>query len=101
MLHILHAQFVIHLSVNKNKNNSIMKKIFALLLLAIALLAPSLSFAGRGHGSYKSSSTRSSHTKTYVPKSEKTVHVKSYTRKDGTHVDAYNRRPPNSVRKEK
>jgi len=56
-----------------------MKKIFALLLtLTILLLSPSLSFAGRGHGSSgHSSSTRSTHVKTYVPQSKKTVHVRA------------------------
>lgn len=35
-----------------------------------------------------------SDAKPQVNEADKTVHVRDYTRKDGTHVSAYNRRPP-------
>jgi hypothetical protein len=73
-----------------------MKKILA-FLLTIVLLSPPWVFAGRGHGS--NSKPNLSQNKSYVPNSEKTVYVHSYIKRDGTHVAAYNRRQPNSVKK--
>jgi DNA-binding response OmpR family regulator len=45
---------------------------------------------GSSHHSYSTKSKKSKST------SGKTVHVRSYTKKNGTHVKAYNRRPPNT-----
>lgn len=58
-----------------------MKRFLSSLLLSLCLLAPG-AFAAGSHSS-------SSHSS-----SGKTVHVRSYTKKDGTHVKAYKRRPP-------
>lgn len=66
-----------------------MRKTLAVLLLFLCSLG---AFAKGGHSSHSSGS--SSHTRS---SSGKTVHVRGYTRKDGTHVKAYNRRPPGTA----
>ena len=69
-------------------------------IAAVLLLLCSFGFAkgsrGGSHSSHPSHShTSRSHTsKVRVPKSQKTVHVRGYTRKDGTYVAPYDRRPP-------
>jgi hypothetical protein len=55
------------------------------LWLSLALAPPA--FARGGH----SSSSTQQHNSYSSPK---TVHVRSYEKKDGTRVDSYNRRPP-------
>ena len=59
-----------------------MLKVVLWLSLALAPAA----FARGGHSS--SGTQHSSYS------SPKTVHVRSYEKKDGTRVDSYNRRPP-------
>jgi hypothetical protein len=67
-----------------------MRKIIAVLLLFCC----SFAVAKGSHGS-RSSGPRSHSSRT--TSSNKTVHVRSYTRKNGTHVKAYNRRPPGTA----
>jgi hypothetical protein len=67
-----------------------MRKTLAVLLLFLCSLG---AFANGGHRSH-STGTRSHKTRS---SSLKTVHVRSYTRKNGTHVKAYNRRPPGTA----
>jgi hypothetical protein len=60
------------------------------LLLSLSLTSPVAAKTGSSHHSYSTKSKKSKST------SGKTVHVRSYTKKNGTHVKAYNRRPPNT-----
>jgi hypothetical protein len=64
------------------------------LLFALCLFVPSISAQKGGRGGGKSSSSKSS-SKT-SSKSEKTVHVRGYTKKDGTVVAPYDRAAPGS-----
>lgn len=66
-----------------------MRRIAALLLLLSALAMPS--FASKGRGNHRSSNH---HSRRASDSRAKTVHVRSYTRKDGTRVRAYDRRAP-------
>lgn len=69
--------------------------------VVLVLTLCSLAFASGAHsGSHHSSTSHSS--KSHSPKSKtdkgnKTVHVKAYDRKDGTHVAAYDRSAPGSA----
>ena len=65
-----------------------------LALLLITL--PCFAFALGGRHSSHSSSHSSSH-KSKPPQASKTVHVRQYTRKDGTIVRAHDRRPPGTA----
>src|SRR5438477_7600298 len=62
------------------------------ILVAALALSPPLA-AQKGGGSHAGSSHASGSSGT---KSSGTVHVRGYTRKDGTHVDGYDRKAPNS-----
>jgi hypothetical protein len=64
-----------------------------LLFCFFGVLSVAPAFAQRGHSSSHSSSTHS-RSSGKTNSSSKTVHVRSYTRKDGTVVRAYDRRPP-------
>jgi len=74
-------------------------------LAAVVWLSGSGSVLAGGHGSSHGSSHSSHSSKSNKPtkstkskgsSSGKTVHVKGYTKKDGTHVDAYDRSAPKS-----
>jgi hypothetical protein len=69
-----------------------MRKTLAVLLLFLCSLG---AFAKGGHRSH--STGPRSHSARSSSSSGKTVHVRSYTRKNGTHVKAYNRRPPGTA----
>ena len=60
-----------------------MKLLYALLISATLLVAPSFAKGGRSAGKSSASS--------------KTTHVKGYTKKDGTHVDPHVRTSPNGT----
>src|SRR5258706_3137989 len=63
-------------------------KRLALLVAVGFLVLPVATYAGsRGGGSHSSSKSKSK-------SGEKKVHVKEHTKKDGTHVDAYDRSAP-------
>jgi len=72
------------------------------LLVAMGLLVlPVPTYAGSGGGSHKSHSSSKSKSKSKEKSKskqsgEKKVHVKAHTKKDGTHVDAYDRSAPKS-----
>jgi hypothetical protein len=68
-----------------------------LLFFSLVFLSPA-ALAQRSHSSGSRSSTHSS--KSSKNSSDKTVHVHSYTRKDGTVVHAYDRRPPGTKTRE-
>jgi hypothetical protein len=79
-----------------------MRNRLARLFLTIAVLfcfaggtAPTYADSQKKSGGKSSSSTKSSEKK--EKKSEKTVHVREYTRKDGTKVKAHDRRPPGTA----
>lgn len=70
-----------------------MRRIFAVLLLCC-----SFALARGGHGSGGHSSSHSSnHSSKSHSSTGKSVHVRGYTRKDGTYVASYNRRPPGTA----
>lgn len=74
-----------------------MRPVLALLLL---LVISSVGIAGGPNPSTHRSKSRSPKTATSESKSKnktKTVHVRSYTRKDGTLVHAYDRRAPGTA----
>jgi hypothetical protein len=77
-----------------------MRRIVALLLLC-CLCSFAFAKGSGGHSSHSSKSAKSSKPakakKTKASKADKTVHVNGYTRKDGTHVAAYDRRPPGTA----
>jgi hypothetical protein len=65
-------------------------------LVASVMLALVMMFGGTPA---EASSHRGSKPRTHAAKTTpagKTVHVRSYTKRDGTHVTAHNRRPPSS-----
>ena len=68
-----------------------MRRIVALLLVCFLC---SLAVAKGSHGSHSRASTPA---KSRVSRSSKTVHVRGYTRKDGTYVAPYDRRPPGTA----
>lgn len=65
-------------------------KLKSILLVVTFFLFTGMSIGQRGHSRGRSSSHVSSRSNS----SAKTVHVRSYTKKNGTHVSSYNRRPP-------
>jgi hypothetical protein len=76
-----------------------MKRLFSMLLAVVLLAGSPLMAASHGssHGSRSSHSSRSESKKTKKDKdsaSSGVVHVKGYTKRDGTHVDVYDRRAP-------
>ncbi|MGZ7104654.1 MAG: HNH endonuclease signature motif containing protein [Candidatus Angelobacter sp.] len=75
-----------------------MRRIVALLLLC-CLCSFAFAKGSGGHSSSHSgkSSKPSKAKKAKGSNAEKTVHVSGYTRKDGTHVAAYDRRPPGTA----
>ena len=78
-----------------------MKRVVLPFVVLLALLAmPFEAYAGsRGsHTSHSSKTTKAKKEKKSKENSSapKTVHVKAHTKKDGTHVDAYNRSAPHS-----
>jgi hypothetical protein len=67
-------------------------------LAAVLLLLSSFAFAKGGRVSSHSSHSSHPHTShSHVSKSQKTVHVRGYTRKDGTYVAPYDRRAPGTA----
>src|SRR6267143_1651229 len=66
---------------------------YLLLLVSFYLVLSGSAFAQRKGGSSSHSKTHSSSSKSSAAK---TVHVRSYTKKDGTVVRSYDRRPPGS-----
>jgi len=79
-----------------------MRTRIAVLVAALALSAP-LTFAKGGGSSHSSSSHHSSSSKSSSSKKDKdddapkTVHVNEYTKKDGTVVEAHERKAPSST----
>lgn len=80
-----------------------MKRVVLPFVVLLAMLAmPFEAYAG-SRGSHTSHSSKTTKTKTKTEKkpkqkssAPKTVHVKAHTKKDGTHVDAYDRSAPHS-----
>ena len=70
-----------------------MRRIVALLLLCCLCTG---AFAKGSHSGPRSSKA-SKPSKAKANKAEKTVHVRGYTRKDGTYVAPYDRRPPGTT----
>lgn len=69
---------------------------FLALTVALLFLVCEVALAQRGRGS-SSSSKSSSKSSTSKTSDGKTVHVKGHTRKDGTYVGPYDRRPPGTA----
>lgn len=67
-----------------------MKKWLLSIIAACLLVLPAVAQRGGGHGGHSSHSSRSSSKSS----SRKTVHVREYTRKDGTVVHAHDRAAP-------
>jgi hypothetical protein len=75
-----------------------MRRIVTLLLLLCCLSSLTYAKGSGGHGGKSSGKTAKAPKapkvkKAKASKADKTVHVNGYTRKDGTHVAAYDRRP--------
>jgi hypothetical protein len=72
-----------------------MRRIITVLLLLCCLASLTYAKGSGGHAGKSSGKTAKApkSKKVKAPKADKTVHVNGYTRKDGTHVAAYDRRP--------
>jgi hypothetical protein len=70
------------------KFTALKRTISGILLALLLCLASPVQARTSGHSH--------SHSRTSTSRAGKSVHVRSYTKKNGTHVRAYNRRPPNS-----
>jgi hypothetical protein len=65
-------------------------RVMLILLFSLAFAAPAFPHSHHSCGTHHSSRSKSGHT-------SKTVHVRGYTRKDGTYVAPYDRRPPGTA----